>query len=189
MNIEWRDINGYEGLYQISSDGRVKSVGRTVLRGNTLMRISERILKPSIAKNGYYIVNLNNNGCQTKYIHRLIAEAFIENPRNLPCVEHINADKLDCSLGNLRWCSYEENNRNPITRARMSEGSKGFKPTEKHIERIRESASKKVCQISADGERREWKSVADASRSLGICVQTIYRCCNHPQTRENSRGI
>lgn len=191
MDEIWKDIVGFEGLYQVSNLGRVKSVERVVNRKGHGMRVRERILKPNLANNGYLIVNLNRNGFVTKYIHRLIAENFIDNPdpAQCTCVEHLNACKTDNRIENLRWCSYVMNNNNQITRERMSEGRKGIKPSPFAVLRLVELNSKKVCQLSLSGELiKVWQSPSVASAMLGICTQTIYRCCNHPERGKTAGG-
>lgn len=92
---EWRDIPGYEGLYQVSSLGRVKS-----LHFNKWKIISQRI-----RGKGYYAVTLCKNKSQKDfYVHRLVAEAFIPNPNNLPQVNHKSEVKMDNFVDNLEWC-------------------------------------------------------------------------------------
>ena len=102
MEEIWKDIKGYEGLYQVSNLGRVKS----------LKFGKERILKPGRKKIGYLIVLLyDNNGiCKWFRIHRLVAEAFIPNPNNLPEVNHKDEDKSNNRVSNLEWCTRQYNN-------------------------------------------------------------------------------
>lgn len=188
-NEVWRDIPGYEGLYQISSLGRVKSLSRKVARGSHLMSVPEKIMKQSMAANGYFVVNLNNQGYKTHYVHRLIAESYIENPNALPCIDHINADRTDNRIENLRWCTVAENNRNPITRKRMSEGSMGAVLTEEHKKKLIEASSKPIQQKKNGTLIRVWPSASQASKSLGICGQTICRCCNHPERSKTAGGF
>lgn len=101
---EWKDIVGYEGLYQVSNYGNVKCVGR----GNARM-IVQRV---GTKKNGaYMLLNLNNDGVyKTKKAHRLVAEAFIPNPDNKPTVNHKDGNKQNNKVSNLEWATWSENN-------------------------------------------------------------------------------
>ena len=130
MNELFVDIKGYEGLYQISNLGTVKSLEHSIIRSNGIKQtFKEHIVKPSIGNTGYYIVSLWRNGKQdTRLLHRLIAEHFIPNPDNKPFIDHINTDRTDNTVclnddgsvnyekTNLRWVTPKENNNNPITR-------------------------------------------------------------------------
>lgn len=109
----WRDVVGYEGLYQISSNGRVKRLPRLIVDNLGRKRfVEEKILarKYSI-QTKYPCVNLSKDGnVRTWNIHTLIADAFIPNPNNLPCVNHIDEDRTNSVLSNLERCSYLYNN-------------------------------------------------------------------------------
>ena len=101
MIEEWRDIKDYQGLYSVSNFGEVKS------------HRTGKILKPATNHKGYLIVQLSVLGCKVNYrIHRLVAETFISNPENLPEVDHINMDRQDNIVTNLRWVSGSTNTRN-----------------------------------------------------------------------------
>ena len=98
MKEIWKDIKGYEGLYKVSNLGNVKS-----------LKINANI-KPSKGRK-YIGVNLYKNGVtKTKSIHRLVAEHFIDNPNNKPCVNHIDCNRTNNKASNLEWCTYKENN-------------------------------------------------------------------------------
>ena len=107
MREEWRDVAGYEGYYQISNLGRIKGAPRQACNGS--------ILKQHLSTTGYPTVSLSV-GCVAKHktVHRLLAEAFIPNPNNLPEVNHINGDKTDYRLSNLEWCSHRENMQHAV---------------------------------------------------------------------------
>lgn len=109
----WRPIAGFEGYYEISSLGRVKRVARiSVDSMGRKYSYEERLLSVKVSRHtGYPRVNLSKNGkCTPHCIHRLIAEAFIPNPNNLPCVNHIDEDRSNSVLSNLEWCDYSYNN-------------------------------------------------------------------------------
>ena len=112
---EWKDIEGYEGLYQVSSFGRVKSLR------------NELILKPCISR-GYYQVNLCKNKIKQKYsVSRLIGNTFISNPENKSEIDHIDRNPKNNSISNLRWVSRHENCLNRITKNKF-----GIKGVVKH---------------------------------------------------------
>lgn len=114
---EWKDIEGYEGLYQVSNLGRVKSLPRYWVR-------TERIL----TKKGYpYVRVCLFKGTKRTYlsVHRLVAEAFIPNPDNKPIIDHIDGNPNNNSVSNLRWVDFKENSNNPISIERMSNAMKG----------------------------------------------------------------
>ena len=108
----WKDVKGYEGLYMVSDLGRVKSVERYVKgRYSNTQRVKEKIKTQSVKDNGYLIVSLyKNNKSSQKYVHRLVAEAFIPNPDNLPEVNHKDGNKQNNCINNLEWCTSKENN-------------------------------------------------------------------------------
>ena len=100
--MEWIDIKGYEGLYQVNSLGEIKSLKR-----NTT---STKILKQKTNKFGYKTVNLSNNGvAKSKTVHRLVAETLLVNVYGKPCVNHKDCDKSNNKLENLEWVTYKEN--------------------------------------------------------------------------------
>ena len=104
MEEIWKDIEGYEGLYQISNLGRVKSFPR---KGTQTKK--EKILKEKRDKKGYCFVSLNNVGAKPYKIHRLVAQAFIPNLENKPQINHIDGDKTNNRIDNLEWCNNSEN--------------------------------------------------------------------------------
>lgn len=109
----WKDIKGYEGFYQISNTGRVKSLNREriVNRNGGKCFLKGRLLKPYMS-NEYMGIKLCKHGIKTEtHLHRLIAIHFIDNPKSYPCINHINGIKTDNRVENLEWCSYAKNNK------------------------------------------------------------------------------
>ena len=107
-NEIWRDIKGYEGLYQISNLGRVKSLGR---KSYSNVCLKDKILNPALeCKNGYKRVCLCKDGKEKRIkVHRLVAQAFIPNPDNKPIINHKDGNKLNNSVDNLEWISRSDN--------------------------------------------------------------------------------
>lgn len=107
MTEIWKDIEGYEGSYQVSNLGRVRTLDRIVTdklgRARTFKGCVKRFYKKP---NGYYSVNLSKDGeDESRYVHRLVAETFIPNPYNLPQVNHKDEDKTNNRAENLEWCT------------------------------------------------------------------------------------
>lgn len=109
----WKDVKGYEGFYQVSNKGRVKSLARTIVRSDGQYKsIKEKILKSGTSSKGYQQINLCRNGKQkTMKIHRLVAEAYIPNSKNKPEVNHKDGDKSNNVISNLEWVTPKENMR------------------------------------------------------------------------------
>lgn len=113
----WKDIKGYEGVYQISTLGRIKGLSRKVLSkkrktGNNERTISEYIRTPETTKMGYQRITLSLSGNNIRFfVHRLVCIEFIPNPDNKPCVNHKNGIKCDNNIQNLEWVTYSENER------------------------------------------------------------------------------
>ena len=148
-NEIWKDILGYEGLYQVSNLGRVKS----------LKYGKEKILKPRKNTKGYLSIKLYKNGLKkTYYVHRLTAQTFIPNPNDLTEINHKDEDKENNRVENLEWCDRKYNN---------NYGTRTVK------------CSKLVLQFTKTGEFvNEWKSTMDVERNLGYDHSKISACCN-----------
>lgn len=172
MEEIWKDIEGYEGLYQVSNFGRVKGLPRCDSRGNARV---ERILKPIPTKDGYLRVHLSNEGIKRKRpIHRLVAEAFIPNPENKLQVNHIDEDKTNNSLANLEWVTPKENINHGTSLYRRS------------ITQRKTQAGKNIIAIDiANGEYNEYISINECGRKLQINPSGIHQVLigNYKQTK------
>lgn len=115
----WKDVLGYEGFYQVSNKGNIYSVARKDALGR---KIGGRTLKPRYHKDGYLQVILCKNGIRkNKLIHRLVLETFVENPNNLPEVNHKDENKINNGLSNLEWCDTSYNNNHGTRNRRIGQ--------------------------------------------------------------------
>lgn len=177
---EWRPVVGYEGLYEVSNFGRVKSLARKVpSRGNGLRPVKERILIAHKNGKGYMNVILCLNGKTHKHglVHRLVAEAFIPNPEGKPNIDHIDCDPLNNCVWNLRWCTQKENCNNATSRHRDSLAKTGEKNPMygKRNEQIHNA--RKVACFTKDGEYvATYPSASEAERQTGIRSGLIREC-------------
>ena len=122
----WKDIPGYEGVYQVSNTGQVRSLGNNKSR-------KTKILKQATNKHGYKLVQLYKNGKGKLYtVHKLVAQAFLENPNNLSEINHKDENKQNNCSWNLEYCTHEYNMNYGTIKERMSEAHKGKPKTEEH---------------------------------------------------------
>lgn len=122
----WKDINGFEGLYQVSSLGNVKSIERSVRYSDgRVYRYEEKLLKPCLDNQSYRFVNLyRTNGKRVIRIHRLVAIVFIPNPENKPEVNHKIGDKSNNTIANLEWATRNENQSHAVKNKLHAHGEK-----------------------------------------------------------------
>ena len=148
----WKDIQGYEGMYQVSSHGRVRS-----FKWNRC-----KILKTRKDKKGYTVVTLTKHSKNyVPKVHRLVAIAFIPNPNNLPQVNHKDEDKSNNNIDNLEWCT-NEYNRNYGTR------------NERAIKKMIETKGRKIMCITT-GEI--FNTIAEASKKYNLPSSNLINCC------------
>ena len=178
MEEIWKDIPGFEGLYQVSNLGRIKSLERFVRNNGGCYKIKERILKPQKDKENYLMVNLwKENKGKTMKIHRLVAQAFIPNPESKPEIDHIDTHKTNNRADNLKWATRIENANNPISKNHHLNAIKG----EKHPwygKKGKECFNSKVIfQIKDDILIDKWYGMAEAERATGVNKSCISKCC------------
>lgn len=170
MEEIWKDIPGYEGLYQASNLGRIKS----------LLFNKEKILKAWVQNTGYLTVSLNNKKFS---LHRLIAKTFIENPNNYPIINHKDGNKLNNKVENLEWCTYKHN---------LNEAIKLGLIHIKYASKDNKIRAKKIAQYTLDGVYiKTFIGSVDAEKELkqkGIKVNAsnIRNVCNGK--RNNAGG-
>lgn len=124
MEEIWKDIKGYEGFYQVSNLGKVRSLDR-IVNGN---RLKGKILSQVQDTKGYLFLQLSKNGNSKRFsVHRLIAEAFIPRIEGKNYIDHINGIRNDNRIKNLRWCTHQENDSFPLSRLHRSQAAMGNK--------------------------------------------------------------
>lgn len=163
LQIEiWKDIVGYEGLYQISNFGMVKSLVR------------DKIMKLKV-DDGYNRISLRkNSGYKIFPVHRLIAVAFIPNPKNKTYINHLNGIKNDNRIENLEWCTASENRRHALDVLKVRVGKPGIGRFGKYHHN-----SKKILQFDINNNLiREWECTMEIERKLGIKRKNISNCIN-----------
>lgn len=155
----WKEIAGYEGLYQVSDQGRVKS----------LWHGKEKILKPRKQNCGYLNVILYKDGhSKTITVHRLVATAFISNPSNLETINHKDEDKTNNTVSNLEWMSQRENNNYGTRNKRSSETQINHPSLSKKVQMFDKSTGELLTIFP---------STHEADRITGISHQNISSCC------------
>lgn len=163
----WKPVIGYEGLYEISNKGLIRSIDRVIQRNGASHRIKGRILSIYTDNLGYQRITLSKEGkLHTMCIHKLVAEAFIPNPENKPCIDHIDTNPSNNCVDNLRWCTHSENMNNSVTL--------------QHLKECR--ITKPVLQYDLkDNFIAEYISGREAARQVNIQQASLVRCLQGTQ--------
>lgn len=178
MKEIWKDIKGYEGLYQISNFGKVKALEKQIWNGKAYLHFPEKIRILNCDKDGYLNVTLYKRGkSKTFKVHRLVAEAFIPNPKNKPTVNHKDGDKTNNYVTNLEWATNQENIQHAYRTNLMSQSGENNamygrlgadNPNSIPIIQLNKYTNQKI---------KEYDSMASAGRELGVNVSKICECC------------
>ena len=168
----WKDIKGYEGLYQVSNFGNVKSLERYKKNHSKLQKVNEKILKATINKtNGYvYVMLMKNASEKNTRVHKLVAEAFLPNEDNKPQINHIDGNKANNKVDNLEWCTCSEN----VTHA--------------YKNRLANNDNQKIKIRQYDKQHNfiaEFDSLLKAAKELKISIGNISMCINNKRKTAN----
>lgn len=170
-NIEiWKDIENYEGKYQVSNLGRIKSLERDAFNQNGTVNhhIEEKILVPIVNNGGYLYVNLYKNGkMKNMLVHRLVAMAFIPNPENKPQVNHLDEVKTNNVVENLEWCSAQENANYGTRTARVVQNNKYPKLGDSPIAK----------SVFCEELNKTFDCITSAGKELGVNSVSISQVC------------
>lgn len=182
MEEVWKDIKGYEGLYQVSNLGNVRSIERKVdyrIKGTYAIKPSI-LLKPSINKNGYLSVALSkNNKIKRMRVNRLVALNFISNPNKKPQVNHIDGNKSNNNVNNLEWCTNSENQLHAY-KSGLHKIQKGIECHSYGLKREKSASAKKVVQYDKNlNIIKVWDCMSSACDELKISNSLISRCCHN----------
>ena len=166
----WKDIEGYEGRYEVSSLGRIRSYAQD--------RVNGKIKTGNLTKKGYLTILLydGRGGKRWRPVHRLVAEAFIENPLGLPQVNHKDEDKTNNRVDNLEWCTNEYNARYGTHIERISKANMCCKTT-----------SRKVYSVDDNGNVERFNSIGEAERMTGCSHSNIVRTLKKRRPRCGGR--
>lgn len=171
----WKDIQGYEGLYQVSNMGRIKSLPRIVERNGQKMRLKATVLRPQKCTNGYLFVCLSNRGEVKQFlIHRLVANAFIPNGNGE--INHIDENKANNALYNLEWLSHSENIRHGtcIERSKRNHNQRGCNNPMYGRTGSKSPQAKRIIQCDMDGKPiASYDSIIEAAQAMERNAQSI----------------
>lgn len=174
MNEKWKDIKGFEKKYEISNYGRIRN------------KITNHIYKNTNQYGGYFSVILyDETHKKSVRIHRLVAEHYIPNPNNYPCVNHLDLNKQNNNVNNLEWCTYSHNTKDAIKKgANVMSGFNNYnknKFVKKYGKLYQYDKSMKLINI--------FDNLNEACKKTNVCRRNILQCINHEPKRKTAGGF
>lgn len=165
MQEQWKPIKDYEGLYEVSNLGRIKSLPKykSSSGNHPTQYLTKEIILKNINVGGYLYVGLTDNSHKRKRfaVHRLVAQSFIPNPENKPFINHIDCNPLNNCVNNLEWCTPKENSQHAVKLNRID------------VQTAAQAHRIKVCCTDKDGNQKIYDSLSEAAKDIEICVETI----------------
>lgn len=157
----WKIVPYFENHYKVSRDGKISSINRVVIRTDgRLCTYPEKQIDTRINNRGYESVRLSKGGkTVTRFVHRIVAQAFVPNPENKPCVNHINGLKIDNRCENLEWVTHQENIRHAYDTGLVESNKGGLH----HM----------ATMILNESTGETWSTIQDAAKALGINYNTL----------------
>lgn len=173
----WKQIPCYEGLYEVSSNGRVKSLTRNI-NGRTY---TGKMLKLVADRNGYVRVKIcRKRKIERLLVHRIVAKVFLPNPENKPVVDHIDGNPQNNNVKNLRWATHKENQNNPVSLSRFRQAKAGKCIADWIRQKGNTSARKAIIMLDKDGnELATFPSLTQAQEKTQIAASSISAVCKN----------
>ena len=176
MEEIWKDIKGYEGYYQVSNLGRVKSLSRKQRNWRCEFVTKEKILNPYYDTHGYRVVSLRKNNTNKKIsVHRLVGKAFIPNTENKPEINHIDGNKENNVVTNLEWVTYSENLIHAWRTGLTKNTEKRKQRALKNLEIIRSKPSKKRKKVYCYETNKTYSCLDEAHKDTTVAKIDISR--------------
>lgn len=169
----WKKIPGFE-FHEVNEKGQIRTLAHSVNCKNGKRVMAERLMKAQTDKNGHMYCNIKENGCKKKvWIHRAVAMAFVDNPNNKPCVNHIDNNPQNNDATNLEWCTYQENTDWMVAQGRNKRTEEWLGNLNNSLDRIRKSI---VATNIETKQILKFKGVNETSKH-GFTPSSVSECC------------